>query len=123
MRGHGQRRRTARSSAAPALLLALGLALVAGKAFTQEAIDVTLSRAGVNPDTLRLRKGETVRLTLKTADEEHCFAVDALRVEKRVQPGRVTILDLTPDKAGSFPVYCCLEPENAALRGRLIVAE
>lgn len=88
-----------------------------------EDLEVVASRGGVRPKLLNLRKGETTRLVLKTADVEHCFAVDALRVEKRVVPGKATILELTPDRAGSFPFYCCLEPEAEALRGKVVVSE
>jgi cytochrome c oxidase subunit II len=90
-----------------------------------QAVAVTVSREGFQPREIAVRKGETVRLSIKTADGEHCFAVDDLRVEKRVLPGRTTTLDLTPDKAGSFPFYCCLETGAAAdkQRGRLIVTE
>ncbi len=99
------------------------VALLSFPAAAQETIDVTASRQGYRPATLRLKKGETTRISLRTSDEEHCFAVDALRIEKRIQPGKVTAFDLTPDKAGSFAIYCCLEPGNEAMRGRLIVAE
>jgi heme/copper-type cytochrome/quinol oxidase subunit 2 len=92
-------------------------------AAAQETIEVTVSKTGFRPEALRVRKGETLHLSLKSADGEHCFAVDALRVEKRVRPGRATSFDLTPDKAGSFPIYCCLEPDNQSLRGRLVVSE
>ena len=36
-----------------------------------------------------------------------------------------TAVDVTPDKAGSFPFYCCLETGAAAdkQRGHLIVTE
>ncbi len=51
--------------------------------------------------------------------------MDALRVEKRIVPGRTTAVDLTPDRVGTFPFYCCLESGKAAEveRGRLIVSE
>lgn len=104
-----------------ALLIFFGF--LALTAFAQESIEITASKTGYRPATVRLKKGETAHISLKTADEEHCFAVDALRIEKRIQPGKVTAFDLTPDKAGSFAVYCCLEPDNEAMRGRLIVAE
>ncbi len=54
---------------------------------------------------------------------EHCFALDALRIEKRILPGRSTPADITPDRVGSFPFHCCLEPGNEAQRGRLVVSE
>ena len=51
--------------------------------------------------------------------------LEAFRVEKRVAPGRTTAVDITPDRAGTFPFYCCLESGTAAdtEKGRLIVAE
>ena len=110
-----------------ALVVIVGLAGLlgggAGGATGQDEITVVLSRTGFQPATLNLRKGESAHLVLKTADVEHCFAIDALRVEKRVVPGRATTLDLTPDRSGTFPFYCCLESDDAAQRGRLVVAE
>jgi heme/copper-type cytochrome/quinol oxidase subunit 2 len=105
------------------LLLCALCASLGAAASAQEAVDVTVSKQGFRPATVRLRKGETVRLRLKTTDEEHCFAVDSLRLEKRIQPSKVTAFELTPDKAGSYPIYCCLEPDNETMRGRLVVAE
>ncbi len=88
-----------------------------------EDVEVVLARSGARPKVLNLRKGETTRLVLKSGDAEHCFAIDALRVEKRVVQGKTTMLDLTPDRAGTFPFYCCLEPDVEALRGKVVVAE
>jgi len=118
-----QRNIKLRSSVSFPLILCVLCGFLGGDAIAQDVIDVTVSKAGWKPDTLRLRKGETLRLSLKSGDDEHCFAVDALRVEKRVRPGKAVSLDLTPDKAGSFPIYCCLEPDNESLRGRLVVSE
>lgn len=98
----------------------LGLASIAP---AQDEIEIVASRAGFRPKLVKLRKGETVRLLLKTADEEHCFALDAWRIEKRVSPGKTTSAELTPDRTGEFPFYCCLEPDNKALQGKLVVVE
>lgn len=109
--------------------LLVGVLLLAGwKGATpapDQTVAVTVSREGFQPRDISVRKGETVRLAIKTADGEHCFAVDDLRVEKRVLPGRTTTVDVTPDKAGTFPFYCCLESGAAAdkQRGRLTVTE
>ncbi len=72
---------------------------------------------------MALRKGETMKVQLMSADREHCFAVDALRIEKRVLPGKRTPVEIVADKAGTFAFHCCLEPANEALRGRLVVSE
>jgi heme/copper-type cytochrome/quinol oxidase subunit 2 len=104
-----------------ALIAAAVLAL--GAAAPQDDVEVVASKGGFRPRQLKLRKGETAKLALKTADEEHCFALDAWRVEKRIAPGRTTTVELTPDRVGEFPFYCCLEPENKALQGKLVVVE
>ena len=90
-----------------------------------QPLDLAVSRTGFTPDVVRARRGEAIHLRLTSRDQEHCFAVDAFRIEKRVVPGRTTAVDLTPDKAGTFPYYCCLEQGAAAEteRGRLVVTE
>jgi heme/copper-type cytochrome/quinol oxidase subunit 2 len=109
--------------------LLAGVLLLAGwKGATpapDQTVSVVVSRDGFQPREISLRKGETVRLVIKSGDGEHCFAVDDLRVEKRVLPGRATTVDVTPDKAGTFAFYCCLETGSAAdkQRGRLTVTE
>jgi heme/copper-type cytochrome/quinol oxidase subunit 2 len=123
-RATGERR--GRRRAGGRLALSVALAVAGGTApAAEDSLSVTASRDGFRPATLKLRKGETVRLRLASADGEHCFAVDALRVEKRITPGRTTILDLTPTQAGSFRFHCCLESGAAADResGRLVVSE
>jgi cytochrome c oxidase subunit 2 len=110
--------RARRAAAAAALAVGLTAAWARGA-----EVEVSVSSAGFRPAELTLRKGETLRVRLVATDREHCFAIDALRVEKRVVPGKRTTVELVPDRAGTFPFHCCLEPENAALRGRLVVTE
>jgi heme/copper-type cytochrome/quinol oxidase subunit 2 len=105
--------------------LALAAAVVAAAAPAGPDVAVRVSRRGFEPSRITVRRGETTRLALTSADGEHCFAIDALRVEKRVVPGRPTHLDLTPGQAGAFPFYCCLESGDAARieHGELTVTE
>jgi heme/copper-type cytochrome/quinol oxidase subunit 2 len=104
-------------------LLAIVAGIPAGAASTGDAIEVTASRQGFRPATLAVRAGETLRLLLKTADDEHCFAVDELRVEKRIMPGRTTRVDLAPDAVGRLRFYCCLKGPDSVERGTLVVSE
>ena len=91
----------------------------------ERTVDVAVSHAGFAPRTVEVRKGETLHLHLESRDGEHCFALEAFRVEKRVVAGRTTAVDITPDRTGTFPFYCCLESGAAAEteRGKLVVAE
>jgi cytochrome c oxidase subunit 2 len=104
--------------------LPLGSAGAASPAATPDRVEVTVSRQGFRPDHLTIRKGEPVRLSLTSSDGEHCFAVDAFRIEKRVVVGRPSVVDLTPDRTGAFAFYDCLaDPGSETKAGTLVVAE
>jgi heme/copper-type cytochrome/quinol oxidase subunit 2 len=115
--------RPSRLGAACVVAVALAVPFPMAGASTPAEVELTISNAGFRPSELKVRRGETLRVRLVTADREHCLAIDGLRVEKRVVPGKRTLLELSPDRSGTFPIHCCLEPENQALRGRLIVSE
>jgi len=88
-------------------------------------VEVRVSKRGFEPSRITVRKGETTRVVVSSSDAEHCFAIDALRIEKRVVPDRPARLDLTPAQAGAFAFYCCLEAGGAAQveRGELVVTD
>ena len=87
----------------------------AGRVPAATTIGSTSSAGGLpRPAASRLARVSTVRLALTTSDDEHCFAVDAFRIEKRRGAGRPSVVDLTPDRAGSFAFYCCLELDAKA---------
>ncbi len=108
---------------APGFAAVVAVALGVASATTADRVAIEASRSGFKPRVVEVRRGEVVHVVLSTADVEHCFAVDALRIEKRIVPGRTTEFDLTADRPGTFPFYCCLEPGNEAARGRLVVDE
>ena len=105
--------------------LGLALAFLLGAAPAGPEVAVKVSRQGFQPSHITVRRGETTRLVLSAAEGEHCFAIEALRVEKRVVAGRLTHVELTPAEAGVFPFYCCVESGEAARveRGELTVTE
>jgi heme/copper-type cytochrome/quinol oxidase subunit 2 len=106
-------------------LLCAATLLAAGAPALAETVEVVASRGGFRPKVVNVRRGDNVRFHLTSADTDHCFALEAFRVEKRIRPGRATVVDLTLERAGTFPFYCCLETGEAAERehGRLVVTE
>ena len=107
--------------------VAIAALLVAAVATARPGLDVEIrvSSEGFDPAVVTVRKDETVRLTLSARDGDHCLALDAFRLEKRVVPAHPTSFDFTPDRVGRFPFYCCVETGDAARveRGELIVTE
>jgi heme/copper-type cytochrome/quinol oxidase subunit 2 len=110
-----------RVASSPGVASRLGAAAPAAT----DRIDLVVSKQGFRPGRIAVRKGEAVRLSLTSGDGEHCFALDAFRIEKRVVPGRPSVVDLTPDRAGTFPFYDCLASDSGdeARQGRLVVTE
>jgi mono/diheme cytochrome c family protein len=73
-----------------------------------------------------LRRGETIRLRLKSADVVHTFSVPALGIDPaEVYPGRVVDVMVTPSEAGAFEYYCTTVCGQAhfAMRGFLQVVD
>jgi cytochrome c oxidase subunit 2 len=97
----------------------------AGAAPPATRVELRLSSAGFAPARIVLHRGEPARLVVTAEGGEHCFAIDALRVEKRVTSGRPATVELTPERTGTFVFHCCLESGRQAERerGELVVTE
>jgi heme/copper-type cytochrome/quinol oxidase subunit 2 len=105
------------------LVALLALLVAPAHGAIEEQVEITLSAGGVRPKLVRLRKGEAARLVLRSADREHCFAVDELRIERRVKAGGSSVVDVLPERAGRFDFYSCLDPDDATARGQIVVSE
>ncbi len=73
-----------------------------------------------------LRRGETIRLRLMSADVVHSFSMPALGIEPaEVYPGRVFDVVVTPGEAGAFEYYCTTVCGEAhfAMRGFVRVVD
>lgn len=117
---------TSRRPVLGALLLGLAASSLSPARAADAARAVTIAAAGFAPPALAVRRGELLRLDVTSADgAEHCFALDEMRVERRVVAGRTTRVDLVPERVGRFPYYCCLHGMAVGdkERGTLTVSE
>jgi heme/copper-type cytochrome/quinol oxidase subunit 2 len=123
--GRAGPRRSGLAGAGLALAALAAAAVAAGAAPAGPNLEIKVSRRGFEPSRLTLRRGEATRLSVTSEDGEHCFAIDALRIEKRVTRERPARLELTPERAGTFAFYCCLESGRQAEleRGELVVVD
>lgn len=75
------------------------------------------------PDTIRVRRGDTVILHLESEDVPHGFWLSAYGIQERLEPGRVVDASFVADKEGTFS-YVCSVPcgkGHGDMRGTLIV--
>ena len=80
---------------------------------------------GWSPDVIRAEVGEPLRLKLTSDDVVHGFAIGQMDMDAvDVEPGRVTGITLTFDKAGTYTFYCTrwCGLNHWRMRGRIQVA-
>ena len=92
---------------APLLLAVLLAAANAPEPLAQEqVIKVTAEKFKFTPAVIELKLGQPVVLELTSLDRKHGFQVPDLKIDESIEPGKVTRVQLVPDKAGTFPFHC-----------------
>ncbi len=69
-------------------------------------VTITAKRFEFSPNQITLKRGETVKLQLKTEDVTHGFFMRALGIDSDITPGETTELTLTPQTTGQFTTIC-----------------
>lgn len=77
------------------------------------------------PNEIRVKKGQTVKVTLQSVDMMHNFVIDELNVDMPVvQNGNTGTVEFTADQAGEFEFYCSVgQHKQLGQVGTLIVEE
>ena len=88
-------------------------------------IQVTLRKYEFTPGSLRVRKGEQVKLVMTAADHDHGFKLDDFSINQKIPKGTTVVVEFTADKAGTFQFRCSsvcgLGHRN--MKGALVVVE
>ncbi len=75
------------------------------------------------PDTIRVKRGDRVRLIIESVDVAHGFGLPDFGIDEYLNPGDRVVVEFVADKKGVFPfrctVYCGVG--HSDMRGRLIV--
>jgi heme/copper-type cytochrome/quinol oxidase subunit 2 len=95
----------------------------AGAAAENQAytIRLTVGKSGFEPKRVPVPLG-TVHFVVTSRDGDHCFAIPALDVEKRVRASSPLEADVVFERAGEFPFLCCVEGSGTAEVGVIVVA-
>ena len=110
-----------------ALALAAGAAAwaaEAGKAAVK-SFEITASRFQYEPSTLEVQVGDPVKITLKSADGTHGFAIKKLKLKTTIPKGGDPVtVEFVADKAGTYE-FACSEycgSGHRGMKGTLVVA-
>lgn len=91
----------------------------------EKSFEVTASRFQYEPDTLEVEEGDAVRITLRSADGTHGFAIKEYKVKKAIPKGGAPVtVEFVASKPGTFSFVCSeyCGPGHREMKGRLVVA-
>jgi cytochrome c oxidase subunit 2 len=88
-------------------------------------IQVTLKKYEFSPGSLRVRKGEQVKLIMAAADHDHGFKLDDFNINQKIPKGTTVVVEFTADKAGTFQFRCSsvCGLGHRGMKGTLVVEE
>ena len=87
--------------------LALGsVAVLATAAPKARVIKVIAKKFVYVPNEIHVKQGETVEFHLTAPEVPMGFSIPDFTTRADVVPGKVTVVKLTPDKAGTFTFLC-----------------
>lgn len=77
------------------------------------------------PSTITVKKGDKVRLVIKSVDVDHGFALTAFGINKPLKPGETATVEFTADKVGSHSFFCSVfcGSGHRDMKGTLVVTE
>ena len=86
---------------------------------------ITTSNFKFSESMMTVKKGDTVKITVKNTDGFHDFVIDEFGVAtKKLQAGQEETLTFIADKAGSFEFYCSVgSHRKMGMKGMLVVTE
>ena len=84
---------------------------------------VVAKGSAFSPARIEVAQDDLVKITVRSEDVAHGFAIDEYRISKRVPAGGSVTFEFRADRAGTFPFYCNLTADTACkdMKGTLTV--
>lgn len=81
---------------------------------------ITAGNLHFAPDTISVKAGDHVRLTVVNQDVFHTLTIDELGVSCNLPAGQTTTCDFTASQGGTFAFYCAVPGhKDAGMHGTL----
>ncbi|HEY2013628.1 MAG TPA: cupredoxin domain-containing protein [Bryobacteraceae bacterium] len=105
------------------LLVLISIFAMTAVAQTDGAIQVTARKYEFQPDVIKVRTGEHVKLVITAVDHDHGFKIEAFHVEQKLPKGEPVTVEFTADRAGTFPIQCSVfcGLGHKKMKGQLVV--
>ena len=114
------------------LFTAPSLSIVADDANDQVRQTAALHEFKITPrkyefgsSSLRVKKGNHVRLVIAALDHDHGFRLDEFNINKKIERGKTVTVEFTANKAGNFALRCSNSCGlgHGGMKGTLVVEE
>ena len=67
---------------------------------------VTASDGGIIPGHIRMRKGETIRITFVSRDDKYSIRFKDFDIKETLLPGTPVVIEISPSRAGTYEFRC-----------------
>lgn len=93
------------------------------KSETQREFQLTAQKFEFSPQTIKVKRGDRVKLTVTAVDAQHGFKLEAFHVEQKLPKGHAVTVEFTADQAGTFLFQCShfCGMGHSKMKGELIV--
>jgi heme/copper-type cytochrome/quinol oxidase subunit 2 len=90
---------------------------------TRREITIVARDGAFSPARIDATQDDLVKVTVRSEDIAHGFAIDEYRISKRVPAGGTVTFEFRADRPGTFSFYCNLTSEGGhpEMRGQLVV--
>jgi len=84
---------------------------------------MTAKQWAFNPSVITVKQGDKVKITIKSLDVTHGFALPDFNVKVDLTPGVEQTVEFTADKKGEFTFFCSVlcGQGHREMKGKLIV--
>ena len=85
--------------------------------------EITAKMFEFNPDIIRVKKGDKIRLIIKSIDVTHGIEIKEYNIRETIYPNEPVTVEFSADKAGEF-IFRCNIPcgsGHSEMTGKLIV--
>ena len=85
---------------------------------------ITAKQFAFEPETIELKKGDSVRLIITSTDVPHGFSVPEYGINERLNPGQPVSIEFIADKEGTFTSFCSVfcGSGHGKMKGKIIVS-
>ena len=108
---------------AVALLISAALVAQQAAAPAVHEIKMTAKKYEFNPEEIRVKQGERVRLLITATDRDHGIEIKELGIKVRLEEGKETPVEFTAEKPGEYEFKCSVRCgwRHGSMKGKLIV--